>query len=58
MVLPNIEMNPPKVYICVPHPEPSSPLPPHTIPLGRPSAPVYYFLTMPEAKTLLKFLIN
>ena len=27
-------------YTCVPHPEPSSPLlPPHTIPLGRPSAP-------------------
>ena len=27
-------------YTCVPHPEPSSLLPPHTIPLGRPSAPV------------------
>ena len=27
-------------YTCVPHPEPSSHLPPHTIPLGRPSAPV------------------
>ena len=26
-------------YICVPHPEPFSLLPPHTIPLGRPSAP-------------------
>ena len=26
-------------YICVPHPEPSSLLPPHTIPLGSPSAP-------------------
>ena len=26
-------------YICVPHPEPSSLLPPHTIPLGHPSAP-------------------
>ena len=25
-------------YICVPHPEPSSLLPPHTIPLGRTSA--------------------
>ena len=24
---------------CVPHPEPPSHLPPHTIPLGRPSAP-------------------
>ena len=26
-------------YTCVPHPESSSLLPPHTIPLGRPSAP-------------------
>ena len=26
-------------YTCVPHPEPSSLRPPHTIPLGRPSAP-------------------
>ena len=26
-------------YTCVPHPELSSLLPPHTIPLGRPSAP-------------------
>ena len=26
-------------YTCVPHPEPSSLLPPHTIPPGRPSAP-------------------
>ena len=26
-------------YTCVPHPEPSSLLPPRTIPLGRPSAP-------------------
>ena len=26
-------------YTCVPHPEPSSRLPPHTIPLGCPSAP-------------------
>ena len=26
-------------YTCVPRPEPSSLLPPHTIPLGRPSAP-------------------
>ena len=38
LVLPNIEMNPPQVY-SVPHPEPSSLLLPHTIPLGRPSAP-------------------
>ena len=27
-------------YTCVPHPESSSLLPPHTIPLGCPSAPV------------------
>ena len=26
------------MYTCVPHPEPSSLLSPHTIPLGRPSA--------------------
>ena len=26
-------------YTCVPHPEPSSLLPPHNIPLGHPSAP-------------------
>ena len=31
-------MNPPQVYMCS-HPEPSSLLPPHTVPLGRPSAP-------------------
>ena len=31
-------MNPPQVAKCVPHPEPSSLLPPHTIPLGSPSA--------------------
>ena len=37
LVLPNIKMNPPQVYMCS-HPEPSSFLPPHTIPLGRPSA--------------------
>ena len=30
-------------FSCVPHPEPSSPLPPHTIPLGRPSAPAPSF---------------
>ena len=28
-------------HTCVPHPEPSSLLPPHTIPLGRPSAPAW-----------------
>ena len=38
LVLPNIKMNPHR-YTCVPPPEPSSLLPPHTIPLGRPSAP-------------------
>ena len=31
-------MNPPQ-YTCVPHHEPSSLLLPHTLPLGRPSAP-------------------
>ena len=35
LVLPNFEMNPPQSS----HPEPSSLLPPHTLPLGRPSAP-------------------
>ena len=29
---------------CVPHPEPPSHLPPHTIPLGHPSAPAPSFL--------------
>ena len=29
----------PHRYTCVPHPEPTSLLPPHTIPLGRPRAP-------------------
>ena len=33
LVLPNIKMNPSQVYMCS-HPEPSSLLPPHTIPLG------------------------
>ena len=27
------------IHPCVPHPEPSSLLPPHTIPLGLPSSP-------------------
>ena len=36
LVLPNIEMNPPQVYTCSPS---WTLLPPHTIPLGRPSAP-------------------
>jgi len=38
LVLPYIEMNPPQAYTCSPS-WPSSLLPPHTIPLGRPSAP-------------------
>ena len=38
LVLPYIKMNPPR-DTCVPHPEPSSLLPPHNIPLGHPSAP-------------------
>ena len=35
LVLPNIKMNPSQVYMCSP---PWTLLPPHTIPLGRPSA--------------------
>ena len=31
-------------YTCVPHPEPPSHLPPHTIPLGHPSAPAPSFM--------------
>ena len=38
LVLPYSNMNPPRVYTCS-HPEPPSLLPPHTIPLGHPSAP-------------------
>ena len=38
LVLPYINMNLPQVYTCS-HPEPPSHLPPHTIPLGHPSAP-------------------
>ena len=36
LVLPNIEMNPQQVYPCSPS---WTLLPPHTLPLGRPSAP-------------------
>ena len=35
LILPNIKMNPPQVYMCSPS---WTLLPPHTIPLGRPSA--------------------
>ena len=38
LVLPYLNMNPPRVYTCSPS-EPPSYLPPHTIPLGHPSAP-------------------
>ena len=38
LVLPYINMNAPRCTL-VPHPEPPSHLPPHTIPLGHPSAP-------------------
>ena len=40
-------MNLPQVYLCS-HPEPSSLLPPRTLPLGRPSAPAEFtpFLTI------------
>uniref|UniRef100_A0AC11DAA6 Uncharacterized protein n=2 Tax=Ovis aries TaxID=9940 RepID=A0AC11DAA6_SHEEP len=34
-----MNMNPPQVYRCVPHPELPSLFPPRTIPLGHPSAP-------------------
>ena len=44
LVLPYINMHPPRVYTRVPHPEPRSHLPPHTIPLGHPSAPAPSFL--------------
>ena len=37
-VLPYIHMNQPWVYMCL-HPEPPSLFPPHSIPLGHPSAP-------------------
>ena len=43
LVLPYINMHPPWVYTCS-HPEPLSYLPPHTIPLGHPSAPAPSFL--------------
>ena len=39
LVLPYIDLNPPHECTCVTHPEPSSHLPPHPIPLGHPSAP-------------------
>ena len=38
-------------YTCVPHPEPSSLLPPHPIPLGHPSAPapsIQYHASNPD----------
>jgi len=38
LVLPNIKMNPPQVYMCSPS-RTLLLLPPHTIPLGHPSAP-------------------
>ena len=38
LVLPYINMNPPRVYMSS-HPEPPSHLPPNTISLGHPSAP-------------------
>ena len=38
LVLPYIDMNPPRVYMRSQH-EPPSHLPPHNIPLGHPHAP-------------------
>ena len=53
-------MNPPWVYTCS-HPEPPSHLPPHTIPLGHPSAPApktscrtFYF----RAKSVIKSVLD
>ena len=43
LVLPYINMNPPRVYMLS-HPEPPSHLPSHTIPLSHPSAPAPSFL--------------
>ena len=47
-------------YTCVPHPEPSSLLPPHTISLGRPSAPApsiqYHASILIRKKYFLGFL--
>ena len=43
LVLPYINMHLPRVYTYS-HPEPPSHLPPHTIPLGHPSAPAPSFL--------------
>ena len=37
--LPYINMNQLQVHMCPPHPEPTSHLPPHSIPLGCPRAP-------------------
>ena len=37
VVLPFIDMNQPLGYMCSPHPEPPSHLPPHPIPLGCPT---------------------
>ena len=43
LVLPYINMNPPRVYMCSPF-EPRSHLSPHTIPLGHSSAPAQSIL--------------
>ena len=43
LVLPYINMNPPRVYMCSPF-EPPSHLSPHTIPLGHSSAPAQSIL--------------
>ena len=48
LVLPNIE------YTCIPHPEPSSLLPPPTIPLGCPSAPGRWTTSPPKSGLLYK----
>ena len=45
LVLPYIDMNQPRVSMCL-HSEPPSHLPPHPIPLGHPSAPALRALFM------------
>ena len=45
-------------YTCVPHPEPASLLPPHTIPLGRSSAPCFAKLNKSRITWLIKLKKN
>ena len=54
LVLPNIDMNLPWVYMCS-HPEPPSHLPPHPIPLGHPSAPALSNVSCIEPRLVIRF---